>query len=330
MNNYSFYLAPLQGLTNYIFRKVYREHFNAIDKFFAPYITGNLGKAITASRLKEILPENNEDNNLIPQILIRSDSEFEYIIGPICELGYKQININMGCPFPMAVKKGRGAGLLPNYRDVSAILDKADLLDGIEISVKVRLGLDDKNELSALVPVFNDHKVKEVIIHPRIAAQLYDGSIDLDMYKSAFDALNTKVVYNGDIYSKEIFTAVTGRIPGTESFMFGRGLLMNPCLTEEIRQGAAFPGEIRKKRIKAFIYDLFSLYRTVMSGERHTLDKMKGYWAYLSLLFDNPPAVFKKISKARNTGAFNLAVEEIFSQVDLLDEPEASFSRNPL
>ena len=262
-------LGPFQGITDAPFRNVFKRHFGGIDKFYTPFFTG-IHKEEHAKNLQgeEIDPKCNDVETLTPQILSTDAEEVLRFAKQCKQLGYKEINLNMGCPFPRVANKKRGCGLLPYPDKVEAMLERVFEEIDIKFSVKCRLGYFNPDEINAILPIFNKFPLSELIIHPRIGKQLYKGEADVERFKALISFINAPLVYNGDIVSVESFERIQGVIepppcgglriksamtptgktspesgiagsnlqsPELHGFMLGRGLLSNPFLAEEIK-----------------------------------------------------------------------------------------------
>ena len=257
------------------------------------------------------------------------------------ELGYDELNWNMGCPHKPIRKKRRGSGLLPYPDTVDAILDQICERSPCRISVKVRLGVSDKSELMNLIPILNKYPLSEVVIHPRTAEQMYNGSVDLDAFEEAFHALNLPVCYNGDINTLAFFQSLRVRFPEIERFMLGRGLLANPFLCEEIKSsltlshedtknsnldsGASVASRLRVKnsatnmyikRLADFHDDVVSSYEAVLHGDHPVLGKMKEFWTYQSTHLSNGHKMFKKLKKTQRLSTYKAIVDEFLAEAE--------------
>ena len=269
MNQLVLSLGPFQGITDAPFRNVFKRHFGGIDKFYTPFFTG-IHKEEHAKNLQgeEIDPRCNDVETLTPQILSTDAEEILRFAKQCKELGYKEINLNMGCPFPRVANKKRGCGLLPYPDKVEAMLDRVFEEIDIKFSVKCRLGYFSPEEIDAILPIFNKFPLSELIIHPRIGKQLYKGEANVERFKELMPQINAPLMYNGDIVSVESFERIRGVIeslscgglrvkpamtpieetspksvivdkdpqsPVLKGYMLGRGILANPFLAEDIK-----------------------------------------------------------------------------------------------
>ncbi|MBT8046277.1 MAG: tRNA-dihydrouridine synthase family protein, partial [Pontiella sp.] len=198
-------LAPMRGITTMHYRKAFVRHFKGLDLEMAPFISTVSAERINPKLLKDVLPENNSGLPLIPQLIGNNPDDFVQMAIALHDLGYEEVNWNLGCPHKPIRKKRRGSGLLPHPELVDSILDQICDRSPCRISVKVRLGVSDKSELLKLIPVLNRYPLSEVIIHPRTAEQMYDGTADLNAFEEALKILQLPVCYNGDINNRAFF-----------------------------------------------------------------------------------------------------------------------------
>lgn len=300
-------LAPLQGFTDAPFRQVWQQHFEGLDAFFAPYIALQNDASIKNSQWRDILPERNKELP-IPQILPNSANEALSLMARIDGLGvYSEVNINMGCPYPMVTRKGRGAGLLTEPHVIRDILSSLFEHYGTRyrFSVKCRCGLNDFSEMETFFKVLNDFQLSSIILHPRIAKQLYKGQASTSHFAQAINMTTHPLVYNGDISSLEDYHTLMQLFPHQKAFMLGRGVLKNPLLPQEIKRGEAYSSLERLDLIAPFVSDLMALNATNLSGESHLLSKMKSYLPYFEYYHLEERKLFKKMKKATGLKAFS-------------------------
>jgi tRNA-dihydrouridine synthase len=306
------YLAPLQGFTDFVYRKAYCETFRGIDAVFIPYISVK-NNQILKKYEKEILPENNPQIRVIPQVLANSSEEMLFLSQILYEKGYSEINLNLGCPYPMVTNRGMGAGLLPHPDKLHGILTSFFETSNLKLSVKMRAGLLAQTEIEQIVPVLNQFPLTEVIFHPRIAKQLYEGEIYHSAFQFAETHLKHKLVYNGDIFSPEDYKTKQNLFSQTTNWMLGRGVLMNPFLPAEINNIEITARE-KLEKLKEFHQLIFELYSEKMDNEGNVLNKMKQFWIYFSYNFPEQRKCCKLINKANGRVKYQLAVRTIFSK----------------
>ncbi len=305
------YMAPLQGLTDHTFRKVYPKHFDGIDRAYTPYFSINSKNMPSKSKVAKFLDAGRESFEIIPQVLTTDAKAFSAFTELVSEMGITMVNLNMGCPFPVVTKKGKGAGMLPHPEKVDAFLEKIFATPKTAVSLKVRLGLESEKELFELIPVFNRYPVKEIIIHPRIGSEYYEGNPNRDLFAEAEAQLKPEVVYNGDIFSVEDYHAYSDRFPDNEKIMLGRGILQNPFLCEQLKGIQSSENPI--SRIKPYLDELImALANDRTKGEKFP-QGIKEFWWYLSKSFNHPGAVFDLIKVENTFEGYHTAVEKVFS-----------------
>jgi len=329
--------APMRGITTMHYRKAFVRHFQGLDIEMAPFISTVGADRINPRLLNDVLPENISGLPLIPQLIGNNADDFVQMAIALHELGYTELNWNLGCPHKPIRKKRRGSGLLPYPDTVDALLDQICDRSPCKLSVKVRLGVSDKSELMALIPVLNKYPLSEVVIHPRTAEQMYDGNVDLDAFEEAFHLLELPVCYNGDINNLAFFQALRQRFPDIVRFMLGRGLLANPFLCEQIKDGLTQGREATKhldsdarasgaswlgarknyvERIAAFHDELLSSYVSVLHGDHPVLGKMKEFWTYQSIHLSNGRQMFKKLKKTQRLSTYKAIVDEFLAKAE--------------
>lgn len=308
------YLAPLHGVTNYVFRNAFSRHFGGVDAAMAPFISSiNSETAYAKGRgnhFKDVVAEYNTGMRIVPQIISNVTQSFIETATTIQELGYTEVNLNLGCPFSIVTRKKRGSGMLPYPELIEPFLSEICSTLDMKISVKVRLGLNDPAEILSVMPIFNALPLEKIIIHPRIGIQGYTGGVDLDGFAQAADMSTHPVMYNGDIKNAATFTYLHGRFPQIKEWMIGRWAIDNPCIFEQIKGTA---GRDCFAKVKDFHADLYGEYVQVLHSHRHVLDKMKEIWTYLGNSFVGVPRLLKNISHAKNLEAYESAVNSIFS-----------------
>ncbi len=306
------YLAPLRGVTELVFRNVFCRHFAGFDVAIAPFLNPQQNPSNKIKIYADVLPESNQQLTIIPQLLNNNASDFLSMALRLEDLGYTQLNWNLGCPSPMIANKKRGSGLLPYPEEIIRLLDAVIPKLHATLSIKMRLGFREKAESMELLPRFNDYPLKEIIIHPRLGKQMYKGKTDPDGFAECLTLTRHPVIYNGDITSVEVYKELQQRFPEISGWMIGRGILANPLLAEEIKGVFEHDSLKRMGRIRAFHDDLCEAYRQQLSGPGHLMGKMKQLWLYLYLSFPGKEKVLKKIKKARTEEQFLEATKQMF------------------
>lgn len=306
------YQAPLQGFTDYNYRNVFHEVFGGVSKYFIPYLSYGKGKGIKKSQIKEILPENNKALPAIPQVLFSEATELFELVSILIDNGYSEINLNLGCPYPMATNRGRGAAWLEKPEALNETLSQL-FGKGIQakFSVKMRVGMTNNQDYRLIFEVLNQFPIEEIILHPRTADQIYNGKADPLLFAEAVSQVKHPLVYNGDIFSVPGFQELKSLLPDQHCWMTGRGLLMDPLLALRLN-GVEMDQKLRKQKLKEFHDRLIQEYSERLQGSGHLLMKMTQFWGYFSESFENPHKAVKLVKKAGSIIKYNAAVAEIF------------------
>lgn len=311
-SDFTLIMAPLQGFTDVTFRNVYAEHFSGVDEALAPFISTMGHQRLKSSRIADVDPQRNLNLPVVPQILGNVADDFIFLARYLADMGHTHINWNLGCPHSKIAKKKRGSGLLMFPETIDALLETILGQMPVPLSVKIRLGRQNKEEIHDLIRILNRHPLDHVILHPRTGVQMYRGEADLDAFETAMNACVHPFVYNGDITDTVFFSKVRQRFPGICRFMIGRGILSNPFLPEEIKGISSDPDQ-RLTRLKEFHDDLVSAYADRFSGPGHLTGRMKGFWHYLGPAFKHHKAPLKKILRSPSLEAYSAHVADFFN-----------------
>ncbi len=306
-----FYLAPIKGVTDALFRNVYHNHFPYFDGTIAPFINPQRFANFKDKYIADILPENNSGMPVVPQLIYNNAEDFIVLGKRLQDFGYAHINWNLGCPAPMVANKKRGSGFLPYTDKIIMMLEEIIHNLDAEISIKTRLGFKDSEDIARLLPLLEPLPIKEITIHPRIGKQLYRGSADLEAFATCRNLTHHNLVYNGDIRSASVFFALTQKFTDVHRWMIGRGALANPFLLAEIK-GFSLDETFRKETLKSFHDEIYGQLRDNLSGPGHLLSKMKQIWAYLIESFPEKKKLLKKIRKANAEKIYQKAIDEVF------------------
>ena len=305
-----FYLAPMEGLTTYIYRTAYHRYFHPMDKYFTPFIVPHINKDFNSREKNEILPEHNRGQNLIPQILTNNADDFLRTAQSLRKFGYEEINLNLGCPSKTVVSKGRGSGFLAKTQELDQFLDRVFSGTDMRISVKTRIGKDNPEEFDELIKIYNKYPLTELIVHPRTQQDFYKNMPNLEIFSNAVELCACPLCYNGNIFTKKDYENFTGHFPAVKALMAGRGILSNPGLLNDIVDKTP----VDFNTVRAFHDELYVNYQGIFSGDRNVLFKMKELWTYMIQLFPESEKYAKKIRKSERLWQYEQAVSDLFSQ----------------
>ncbi|MGB3343785.1 MAG: tRNA-dihydrouridine synthase family protein [Aequorivita sp.] len=303
--------SPLQGFTDFRFRNAFNHYFGGIDTFYAPYIRLNGKLNIKQSFQNDLAPENNTTIEVIPQIITNDADEFIFVAKYVQSLGYKELNWNLGCPYPMVAKSGMGSGLICNPSKIDDILHRAHNEIDILVSMKMRMGYEHAEEILDAFTILDKYPLKNIAIHARIGKQLYKGPVDLGAFEKCLSGTKHKLYYNGDITSVAAFKAIENRFPTLDHFMIGRGLIADPFLPSMIKNNTSKYPENRWTIFSEFHDTIYQQYDEYLSGPTPIKMKMLGFWEFFSQSTSNPQKTYKAIKKATAPIKYKQAVAQI-------------------
>ena len=319
------YLAPMEGVTDRVFRQAYCRCFEPLDKYFAPFLTPNENGKLGPRDLAQLDPERNPGCLPIPQILTNQAEGFIRTAAQLKRMGYQEINLNLGCPSGTVVSKGRGAGFLAFPEQLDGFLYQvcsAMESMGVKLSVKTRIGVEQPEEFEVLLEIYNRYAMEELIIHPRVRKDFYKNTPRMDVFRKAFAESRNPVCYNGDIFRKEDLDAAVSACPGLDRVMIGRGLASNPGLAQQIRTGRP----VSREQFLEFYQLLYSGYKEQLlqaSGQRVVLFRMKEMWEYMIGLFPDSKKQKKRILKSQNLAEYEAAVRDLIRECPFAGEEES-------
>lgn len=315
------YFAPLEGITTYPYRNLHHKYFGGVEKYFTPLLAPGPEQGMSVKEMRDVLPENNAGVPVVPQILTNRAGDFLLASKKLSEMGYREINLNLGCPSGTVTAKKKGSGFLLYPDDLDRFFDEvfsdAAVRNGeFLVSVKTRIGKNEVEEWSELMQVYNRYPIHELTVHPRIQKEFYKGTPHLDVFTDILKESRNPVVYNGDLFTVEKVKEFREKFPTVGTVMIGRGLIRNPALAEMILQEETEPEADILPRIREFHDALFEHYRETMSGDRNLLFRMKDLWSYMLAEVPDSEKLAKKIRKSQHVPEYLAAVEEVFARWD--------------
>ena len=332
-----FYLAPLEGVTGYIFRNALEEYFPGTDRYFTPFIVPDQKHALRKRELRDVLPENNQVKELVPQILTSDPVRFVETAKALAGYGYEEVNLNLGCPSGTVVAGGRGAGMLADVEKLDCFLDQIFRDMDLRISVKTRIGIERPEEGYTLMKIYNQYPISEVIIHPRTRKEYYKGEPHLDVFSELLAMSQHPVCYNGNLFTVRDYEQFRARFPQVERVMIGRGVLADPGLMQRLKsfEHAQKTGEdsgrkengmeqprseiyrTGKQELRAFHDTIFRQYREIFDEDKNAIFHMKELWSYLVHSFEGSEPYAKKLRKTSSLNEYRCEVGNLFRACDL-------------
>ena len=310
--------APMEGITGALFRRLHHQFFPGVDRYYMPFLSPTRDHVFTPRELREILPENNPDAEVIPQLLTKVPEDFLWAAGELAAMGYQTVNLNLGCPSGTVVAKGKGSGMLADPSALDAFLDAVFSRAPCAVSVKTRLGLSDPEEFGPLLEIYNHYPLAELIVHPQVQKDGYRHPVRLEAFAPILAASRHPVCFNGGLVTTQDCRDLVDRFSGICGVMIGQGLVANPALVRQIRGG---PGADRET-LRAFHEALFGGYSQLFGSAHNAMMRMKELWAYLIRLFRDSGPYAKRLRKARDPQTFSQAVDAVFQELELLPEAD--------
>lgn len=313
MKNYIVSFAPMEGITGRIFRRVFDKHFKGVTDYYTPFITPKEKRGIDKKDIKELLPAHNEGIKIVPQILTSREDAFNLTAFKLMEMGYKEINLNLGCPSGTVVNKGRGSGALKNLDGLKELLtgifNEAEHT-GLKISIKTRIGYEEASEFHNIISLYRQFPIEKLIIHPRTRTEFYRSRVHKECFKQAVDEYSKageagKLCFNGELKGVDDVLAIEKEFPDIDHIMIGRGLLRYPFLLEDM---AGVVVTDRQGRIRNFLEELLDTYLEEFNGGAAAVLKLKEIWFYLQDSFEGSEAYVKDIKKAKGVAEYRAAV----------------------
>lgn len=305
------YFAPMEGLTDRIYRETHRKYFPGITRYYMPFFSPTQHRALTPREARELPEAALEDFRAVPQVMTKVPEDFLWAASVCRDLGYRELNLNLGCPSGTVVRKGKGSGMLADPEGLARFLDAVFSAPPIAISLKTRLGLNDPEEFPRLLEIYNRYPISRLILHPRVRKDYYRGPVLETWFSYALAHSRNPVIYNGNLCSREDMEAFAKKYPRTPAVMLGRGLIGDP--------GMITPGGSRRETLRAFHDELLECYLSAFGGSRNAMFRMKEHWQYLLCRFQGGEKLGKRLRKTTDLGQYRAITGEIFGTLPMGD-----------
>ncbi|MCM1293239.1 MAG: tRNA-dihydrouridine synthase family protein [Bacteroides sp.] len=301
------YAAPLQGFTEAVWRfahsRVYGSSGDVI--YFTPFVRLEKGR-VRDKDLRDVASPMNAGLHVVPQVIFRDVDELGSIVDTLASIGVKEIDLNLGCPFQLQVRRGRGAALLGHSEVMDAVAEYMCMRSDVAFSVKMRLGCELPDEWRGIIDALNRMPLSHVAVHPRTAAQQYGGELQFDEFSQLVSSLRHPVIFNGEIKSPEDIADIVHKFPNIKGVMVGRGLQARPSLFDEWNTGRTLSEQKRLEGVVKIHDIIFDHYKAHLCGDAQILSKIKPFWTYLEPLIGHKP--MKSIKKATTLSAYTQAI----------------------
>ena len=298
-----YYFAPMEGLTDSIYRRIHHRYFSGVDRYYMPFLSPTVHRELTPREARELPPADSIPFRAVPQLLTKVPADFLWAAEKCKELGYEEVNLNVGCPSGTVTAKGKGSGMLRDLSALDTFLDEIFSKTTLPISVKTRLGFEDPGEFPALLEIFNRYPIAELTVHPRVRKQFYSGDVDLAMFGYATQYSKNPLVYNGDITNTARILEIQTQFPQVQAVMIGRGLIGDP--------GMLMPEGTDLSALEDFMNALLEEYLIVFGGSRNAMFRLKENWNMLLPNFQNCDKLSKQLRKTTDLAQFRSITREI-------------------
>ena len=307
-----YYFAPLEGLTDSIYRRLHHKYFPGVDRYYMPFFSPTVHRALTAREARELPTADAIGTEVVPQLLTKVPEDFIWMSKVCKDLGYREVNLNLGCPSGTVTAKGKGSGLLREPDTLDAFLYDIFARSALPVSIKTRLGFTEPEEFYRLLEIFNRYPVRELTVHPRVRKDFYNGKVNMALFSYAAEHSKAPVCYNGNLNSLGNIRAFAADYPHIPAVMLGRGLIGDP--------GMLTPGGTTAEKLEAFLGELFQEYAENFGGARNAMFRLKENWRYLFCLFQPDSKLQKRLRKATDLSEYKAVTAEILHTLPLRKE----------
>ncbi len=290
------YFAPMEGLTDAVFRQVHHKHFPGVDRYYTPFFSPTVHRALTPREARELPPAGTLGVPVVPQLLTKNAQDFIWMASVCRELGYEEVNLNLGCPSGTVTAKGKGSGMLRDPEALDRFLGEIFEASPLPISVKTRIGFADAGEFPALLAIFDRYPIRELTVHPRVRNAFYGGSVDMAAFEQAVDGCHAPLCYNGDLRTLAQAEEIGRKYPGVGAVMLGRGLIADP--------GMCTPGGTTAEALGAYLDELLERYLEAFGGSRNAMFRLKEHWGLLLPQFENAEKLGKQLRKCTDLAEY--------------------------
>lgn len=307
-----YYFAPMEGLTDSVYRRLHHKYFSGVDKYYMPFFSPTVHRSLTEREARELPLADSESFTAVPQLLTKNAEDFLWAARQCADRGYGEVNLNLGCPSGTVFSKGKGSGMLRDPDGLERFLDAIFISSPLPISLKTRLGVEDSEEFERLLEIYNRYPVSLLIVHPRVRKAFYTGDVDMASFEMALVKSKNPVCYNGNLSSLEDIRSFSDSHPAVRQIMLGRGLIGDP--------GMLCPNGTDVKQLRAFYDELLEQYTCLFGGSRNAMFRLKEHWRYLLRRFSDSEKLGKRLRKTTDLTEYKAITREIFHTLPLLEE----------
>ncbi len=297
------YFAPMEGLTDSVYRRLHHKYFGGVDKCYMPFLSPTVHRSLTQREARELPIASEETFEAVPQLLTKNAEDFLWAAAQCRDRGYKEVNLNLGCPSGTVFSKGKGSGMLKDPETLDRFLDAVFSAAPLPISLKTRLGVESPEEFPRLLEIYNRYPVKLLILHPRVRKAFYEGEVQMESFRYALENSKNPLCFNGNLCSAADIQAFSAKFPSVHSVMLGRGLIGDP--------GMLYPDGTDLEKLEAFSDELLDTYTSLFGGPRNAMFRLKENWRYLLCLFEDTEKLGKRLKKTTDVAEYRSLTHEI-------------------
>ena len=298
----NYYFAPMEGLTDSIYRLQHRRFFGGVDRYYMPFFSPTIHRTLTSKETRELPRADRVPFTVVPQVMTKCAEDFLWAAEVVRDLGYNEINLNIGCPSGTVVAKGKGSGMLRDLEELTKFFDSIFAVSSLPVTVKTRIGLESPEEFPAVLELYNRYPIKELTIHPRVRKQFYEGQVHREWFTYAMQHSTIPLCFNGDIRTLYDVSILQEDYPGLNAVMIGRGLIADPGM---------LVGGTDIGTLESFLNALMDDYAVEFASCRNALFRMKENWAYLHDRFTGSDKLWKKMRKTTDAAEFRRLSAEL-------------------
>ena len=300
----NYYFAPLEGLTDSIYRSLHHKYFPGLHRYYMPFISPTVHRCLTHKEDRDLPVASSVPFTAVPQILTKDPEAFLWAAGVCADRGYEEVNLNVGCPSGTVVSKGKGSGMLRYPDALDAFLEAVFAATPIPVSIKTRVGIQSEEEFPRLLEVYNKYPIRELTVHPRVRADFYKSDLREEAFRYALEHSRIPLCYNGDLCSVEDIARFREKYPSVDTVMIGRGLIGDP--------GMLTPGGTDVRALEGFFDELLESYTAAFGGPRNAMFRLKENWSYLLPRFEGSEKLGKQLRKTTDVTEYKRITKEIF------------------
>ena len=304
-----YYFAPLEGLTDSIYRQLHHTYFGGADRYYTPFFSPTVHRSLTPREKRELPCADTLGFPVVPQLLTKVPEDFLWMAGVCRDHGYPEVNLNVGCPSGTVTAKGKGSGMLRDLDGLDAFLDQIYSAAPLPISVKTRIGFAEPEEFEKILAVYNRYPICELTIHPRVRTAFYNGPVHMDTFRFAVENTKIPLCYNGNLYTTDHLTAFQAEFPQVDALMLGRGLIADP--------GLLTPDGTTAKALEGFHDALLEAYIREFGGSRNAMFRMKENWRHWLCKFQDSEKLGKRLRKTTDVAEYKAITHEIFHNLPM-------------